>query len=38
MLILRIAFWLTAKVLKLTLVTADQKLLGLGEIKSLANR
>lgn len=28
----------TAKVLKLTLVTADQKLLGLGEIKSLANR
>jgi len=28
----------TAKVLKLTLVTADQRLLGLGEIKSLANR
>ncbi len=28
----------TAKVLKLTLVTADQKLLGLGEILSLANR
>ena len=28
----------TAKVLKLTLVTADQKLLGLGEIASLANR
>jgi len=28
----------TAKVLKLTLVTADQRLLGLGEITSLANR
>jgi len=28
----------TAKVLKLTLVTADQKLLGLGDIASLANR
>lgn len=28
----------TAKVLKLTLVTADQKLLGLGEISTLANR
>jgi PIN domain nuclease of toxin-antitoxin system len=28
----------TAKILKLTLVTADQKLLGLGEIASLANR
>lgn len=28
----------TAKVLKLTLVTADRKLLGLGEISSLANR
>jgi PIN domain nuclease of toxin-antitoxin system len=28
----------TAKVLNLTLVTADQKLLGLGEISSLANR
>jgi PIN domain nuclease of toxin-antitoxin system len=28
----------TAKVLKLTLVTADRKLLGLGEIASLANR
>ena len=28
----------TAKVLKLTLVTADQRLLGLGEIASLANR
>jgi PIN domain nuclease of toxin-antitoxin system len=28
----------TAKVLKLTLVTADQRLLGLGEISSLANR
>jgi PIN domain nuclease of toxin-antitoxin system len=28
----------TAKVLKLTLVTADQKLLGLGEIATLANR
>lgn len=28
----------TAKILKLTLVTADQRLLGLGEIKSLANR
>ncbi len=28
----------TAKVLKLTLVTADQKLLGLAEIASLANR
>jgi PIN domain nuclease of toxin-antitoxin system len=28
----------TAKVLKLTLVTADKKLLGLGEIASLANR
>jgi PIN domain nuclease of toxin-antitoxin system len=28
----------TAKVLKLTLVTADQRLLGLGEIHSLANR
>ena len=28
----------TAKVLKLTLVTADQRLLGLGEIPSLANR
>ena len=27
----------TAKVLKLTLVTADQKLLGLGEIATLAN-
>jgi PIN domain nuclease of toxin-antitoxin system len=28
----------TAKVLNLTLVTADRKLLGLGEISSLANR
>lgn len=28
----------TAKVLDLTLVTADQKLLGLGEIATLANR
>jgi PIN domain nuclease of toxin-antitoxin system len=28
----------TAKVLKLTLVTADRKLLGLGDIASLANR
>jgi PIN domain nuclease of toxin-antitoxin system len=28
----------TAKVLKLTLVTADQRLLGLAEIASLANR
>jgi PIN domain nuclease of toxin-antitoxin system len=28
----------TAKVLSLTLVTADRKLLGLGEIASLANR
>jgi PIN domain nuclease of toxin-antitoxin system len=28
----------TAKVLKLTLVTADRRLLGLGEIGSLANR
>jgi PIN domain nuclease of toxin-antitoxin system len=28
----------TAKVLKLTLVTADRQLLGLGEISSLANR
>jgi PIN domain nuclease of toxin-antitoxin system len=28
----------TAKVLNLTLVTADQRLLGLGEIASLANR
>jgi PIN domain nuclease of toxin-antitoxin system len=28
----------TAKVLKLTLVTADQELLGLGEIGTLANR
>ena len=28
----------TAKVLKLTLVTADQRLLGLGEIASLASR
>lgn len=28
----------TAKVLKLTLVTADQRLLGLGEISSFANR
>jgi len=28
----------TAKVLKLTLVTADQKLLDLGEIATLANR
>jgi PIN domain nuclease of toxin-antitoxin system len=28
----------TAKLLKLTLVTADQRLLGLGEISSLANR
>ena len=28
----------TAKMLKLTLVTADQRLLGLGEIASLANR
>jgi PIN domain nuclease of toxin-antitoxin system len=28
----------TAKILKLTLVTADQKLLGLGEISTLANR
>ena len=28
----------TAKVLHLTLVTADQRLLGLGEIASLANR
>lgn len=28
----------TAKVLKLTLVTADKRLLGLGDIASLANR
>jgi PIN domain nuclease of toxin-antitoxin system len=28
----------TAKILKLTLVTADQRLLGWGEIASLANR
>ena len=28
----------TAKVLKLTLITADQRLLGLGEIATLANR
>jgi len=28
----------TAKVLKLTLITADQHLLGLGEISTLANR
>ena len=28
----------TAKVLKLTLVTADHRLLGLGEVSSLANR
>lgn len=28
----------TAKVLKLTLVTADRKLLGLGDISTLANR
>jgi PIN domain nuclease of toxin-antitoxin system len=28
----------TAKVLKLTLLTADQRLLGLGDISSLANR
>ena len=28
----------TARVLNLTLVTADQRLLGLGEIRSLANR
>ena len=28
----------TAKVLKLTLVTADQRLLGLGEIATLSNR
>ena len=28
----------TAKVLNLTLVTADQRLIGLGEIASLANR
>ena len=28
----------TAKVLGLTLVTADQKLLGLGDIRTLANR
>ena len=28
----------TAKVLKLTLVTADQRLLGLADIASLANR
>ena len=28
----------TAKVLRLTLVTADQRLLGLGDIASLANR
>jgi PIN domain nuclease of toxin-antitoxin system len=28
----------TAKVLKLTLLTADQRLIGLGEIASLANR
>ena len=28
----------TAKVLKLTLVTADQRLLGLGEIATLGNR
>jgi PIN domain nuclease of toxin-antitoxin system len=28
----------TAKVLSLTLVTADHRLLGLGEISSLANR
>lgn len=28
----------TAKVLKLTLLTADRRLLGLGEIASLANR
>jgi PIN domain nuclease of toxin-antitoxin system len=28
----------TAHVLDLTLVTADERLLGLGEIRSLANR
>lgn len=28
----------TAKILKLTLVTADRRLLGLGDISSLANR
>ena len=28
----------TAKILKLTLVTADQRLLGLGDIATLANR
>jgi PIN domain nuclease of toxin-antitoxin system len=28
----------TAKVLKLTLITADRRLLGLGEISTLANR
>jgi PIN domain nuclease of toxin-antitoxin system len=28
----------TAKVLKLTLITADRKLLGLGEISTMANR
>ena len=28
----------TAEVLGLTLVTADERLLGLGEIKTLANR
>lgn len=28
----------TAKVLKLTLITADKRLLGLGEISTLANR
>ncbi len=28
----------TAKVLKLTLVTADKRLLGLGDVASLANR
>jgi len=28
----------TAKVLKLTLLTADRRLLGLGEISTLANR
>jgi len=28
----------TAQVLGLTLVTADERLLGLGEIKTLANR
>ena len=28
----------TAKVLKLTLITADARLLGLGEISTLANR